>query len=157
MRPSTSRRPFIAASTMVFLLGLSGAPAPVTAQTGSGGATDVADTAYFSAYHAAPRDTVTATIYEGWKQFALNCARCHGDFGVGTSFAPALVESVKPTGTIPTLELFIQTVCAGRMDKGMPAWCTLGLEITAMQEIHAYLVQRADGRVGLGKPAVLGR
>ena len=88
------------------------------------------------------------------RQFALDCARCHGDWGVGTSFAPALVESVKPGGTIPTQELFIQTVCAGRADKGMPAWCALGLDISKMQTMHAYLVERASGRMGPGRPAV---
>jgi hypothetical protein len=76
---------------------------------------------------------------------------------VGTSFAPALVESVKPSGAIPTQELFIQTVCAGRADKGMPAWCAVGLEMGAMQAIYAYLVERAEGRVGLGRPAVAER
>jgi hypothetical protein len=93
-------------------------------------------------------------VYDGFKQFALNCARCHGDFGVGTSFAPGLIESVKPTGTIPTRELFIQTVCAGRVDKGMPAWCAIGLDIGAMQQIHEYLLERSIGTVGLGRPAV---
>jgi mono/diheme cytochrome c family protein len=112
------------------------------------------DSAYFDAYHPAPRDTVSEQVYQGWKQFALNCARCHGDFGVGTSFAPALVESVKPGGTIPTQELFIQTVCAGRPEKGMPAWCAAGLEIGVIQTIYAYLGERAGGRVGLGRPAV---
>ena len=105
-----------------------------------------------------PRDTVSpAVVYEGGNNLPCNCARCHGDFGVGTSFAPALVESVKPTGTIPTAELFIQTVCAGRLDKGMPAWCALGLDISAMQVIHGYLLERASGKLGVGRPAVLGR
>jgi mono/diheme cytochrome c family protein len=137
-----------------FLLGfVSGATALGAQASGN----EAADSAYFSAYHTVPRDTVTPGIYEGWKQYALYCARCHGDWGVGTSFAPALVESVKATGTIPTQELFIQTVCAGRADKGMPAWCTLGLDISVMQAIHSYLLERADGRLGLGRPAVLGR
>lgn len=112
---------------------------------------------YFNAYHSVPRDTVTPTVYQGWKQYALNCARCHGDFGVGTTFAPALIESVKPNGTIPTPELFLSTVCAGRPDKGMPAWCTIGLDMEAMQVIYAYLVERSGGKIGLGRPAVLGQ
>jgi hypothetical protein len=36
----------------------------------------------------------------------------------------------------------------------MPAWCALGLDISTMQTIHAYLLERANGRVGLGRPAV---
>jgi mono/diheme cytochrome c family protein len=127
------------------------APPAIAAQ---GSAPATADAAYFQAYHSVPRDTVTPVVYQGWKQYALNCARCHGDFGVGTSFAPALVESVKPTGTIPTPEVFLTTVCAGRPEKGMPAWCALGLDMDAMQVIYAYLLERSDGRVGLGRPAV---
>jgi mono/diheme cytochrome c family protein len=114
-------------------------------------------TSYFNEYHSVPRDTVTPTVYQGWKQYALNCARCHGDFGVGTTFAPALVESVKPNGTIPSPELFLSTVCAGRPDKGMPGWCAIGLDMQAMQVIYAYLVERSGGKVGLGRPAVLGQ
>jgi mono/diheme cytochrome c family protein len=154
MRPLLPHGLHLATKLWLCLLAFLGS-ATVLAAQGSGGAST--DSSYFKSYHSVPRDTVSLTVYEGWKQFALNCARCHGDYGVGTSFAPALIESVKPTGTIPTLELFIQTVCAGRTDKGMPAWCTLGLDISAMQAVHAYLIERATGKVGLGRPAVLGQ
>jgi len=105
-------------------------------------------------YHPAPRDTVTNDVYQGWKQFELNCSRCHGEYGVGTSFAPALVVSLKDDGTIPTKELFITTVCAGRPDKGMPSWCALGLEMEKIQRIYLYLKGRADGKIGIGRPAL---
>src|SRR3954447_23905138 len=72
------------------------------------------------AYHPAPRDTIPQEAYQGWKQYELNCSRCHGEFGVGSSFAPALIVSLKDDGTIPTKEAFVQTVCAGRPEKGMP-------------------------------------
>jgi mono/diheme cytochrome c family protein len=103
-------------------------------------------------WHPAPRDTLDADTYNGWKQFELNCSRCHGEYGVGTSFAPALVVSLKTDGTIPTQELFITTVCAGRPDKGMPGWCALGLEMDKIQRIYKYLKGRADGKISLGRP-----
>ena len=106
------------------------------------------------AYHVAPRDTISAEAYQGWKQFELNCSRCHGEYGVGTSFAPALIVSLKDGGTIPNKEIFIQTVCAGRPDKGMPSWCALGLEMDKIQNIYAYLKGRADGKIHIGRPAV---
>jgi len=106
------------------------------------------------ANHPQPRDTVDAVTYNGWKQFELNCARCHGEYGVGTSFAPALVVSLKEGGTVPTQEAFITTVCAGRPDKGMPSWCALGLEMDKIQGIYRYLKDRADGKIGIGRPAV---
>ncbi|HWA55956.1 MAG TPA: cytochrome c [Gemmatimonadales bacterium] len=105
-------------------------------------------------YHQAPRDTVNNDTYQGWKQYELNCSRCHGEFGVGSSFAPALVVSLKNDGTIPTQESFITTVCAGRPDKGMPSWCALGLEMDKIQRIYMYLKDRADGKIGIGRPAV---
>jgi hypothetical protein len=105
-------------------------------------------------WHPAPKDTVNNDTYQGWKQFELNCSRCHGEFGVGSSFAPALIVSLKNDGPIPTKELFIQTVCAGRPDKGMPSWCAAGLEFDKMERIYMYLKGRADGKIGLGRPAV---
>lgn len=105
-------------------------------------------------YHPQPRDTVNADTYQGWKQYELNCSRCHGEFGVGSSFAPALVVSLKDGGTIPTQESFMTTVCAGRLDKGMPSWCALGLEMDKIQRIYMYLKDRADGKIGIGRPAV---
>lgn len=105
-------------------------------------------------YHPAPRDTLNNDTYQGWKQFELNCSRCHGEYGVGSSFAPALVVSLKDGGTVPTPELFITTVCAGRPDKGMPSWCALGLEMDKIQRIYMYLKGRADGKIGIGRPAL---
>ena len=40
------------------------------------------------AYHQAPKDTVNQATYDGWKQYNLNCARCHGEDVLGTTIAP---------------------------------------------------------------------
>jgi mono/diheme cytochrome c family protein len=106
------------------------------------------------AYHQAPRDTVSETVYDGWKQFNLNCARCHGEDVTGTTIAPHLVVSLRPDGPINTKELFVQTVCAGRPAKGMPAWCTLGLGMDKIQDIYSYVKGRSDGKIAPGRPAV---
>jgi mono/diheme cytochrome c family protein len=105
-------------------------------------------------YHQAPRDTVTQDVYDGWKQFNLNCARCHGEDALGTSFAPHLIVSLKPNGTIPTKELFMQTVCAGRPEKGMPSWCALGMEVPTIEKIYSYVKARSDAKMAPGRPAV---
>jgi len=106
------------------------------------------------AYHQAPRDTVTQTVYNGWKQFNLNCARCHGEDVLGTTIAPHLIMSLKPNGPINTKELFVQTVCAGRPAKGMPAWCALGLDMNKINDIYQYVKGRSDAKIGPGRPAV---
>ena len=113
-----------------------------------------AQAANANAYRHVPKDTVAQNVYQGWKQYELNCARCHGEYAVGTSFAPALVVSLKEGGTVPTKESFMTTVCAGRKEKGMPAWCELGLEMNKIDDMYAYIKARADGKVGAGRPAV---
>jgi mono/diheme cytochrome c family protein len=105
------------------------------------------------AYHQAPHDTVSADVYEGWKQFNLNCARCHGEDVLGTTIAPHLIMSLKPDGPINTKELFVQTVCAGRPEKGMPAWCALGMEIPTIDKVYLYVHGRSEGKIGPGRPA----
>ncbi len=104
-------------------------------------------------YHPAARDTLDADTYQGWKQYELNCSRCHGEYAVGTTFAPALVVSLKEGGTIPDEAAFMTVVCAGRLDKGMPSWCALGLEMEKIQWIYKYAKGRADGKYAPGRPA----
>ncbi|MEP7228026.1 MAG: c-type cytochrome [Gemmatimonadales bacterium] len=105
-------------------------------------------------YHQAPRDTVSQEVYDGWKQFNLNCARCHGEDVQGTTIAPHLILSLKPDGPINTKELFVQTVCAGRPEKGMPSWCALGMELPTITKIYAYVKGRSDAKLAPGRPAL---
>jgi hypothetical protein len=124
-------------------------PAPPSAQ-----APPAADAPLRDEYHQAPRDTVVQAVYDGWKQYNLNCARCHGEDVLGTTIAPHLVVSMKPDGPINTKESFVQVVCAGRPDKGMPAWCALGLEMDKIEQIYSYVKGRSEGGIGPGRPAV---
>jgi mono/diheme cytochrome c family protein len=105
-------------------------------------------------YHQAPRDTVSQEVYDGWKQFNLNCARCHGEDVQGTTIAPHLIVSLKPNGPINTKELFVQTVGAGRPEKGMPSWCALGMELPTIEKMYAYVKGRSDAQIGPGRPAL---
>jgi hypothetical protein len=116
--------------------------------------TPQADAPLRDAYHQAPHDTVSEAVYDGWKQFNLNCARCHGEDVSGTTIAPHLIVSLKPDGPINTKELFVQTVCAGRPAKGMPAWCALGLDMDKINDIYLYVKGRSDAKISPGRPAV---
>ena len=129
------------------------APAPSAAQD-SLIAAENAGTSLRDAYHQAPRDTVSQSVYNGWKQFNLNCARCHGEDVSGTTIAPHLIVSLKPDGPINTKEIFVQTVCAGRPAKGMPAWCALGLDMDKINDIYQYVKGRSDAKISPGRPAV---
>jgi mono/diheme cytochrome c family protein len=105
-------------------------------------------------YHRAPVDTVSQEVYDGWKQFNLNCARCHGEDVQGTTIAPHLIVSLRPEGPVNTKEQFVQTVCAGRPEKGMPAWCALGMDMEKINQIYAYVKGRSDAKIHPGRPAV---
>jgi hypothetical protein len=130
-------------------------PAPAAQDTGKAAAAAAESGGELrDAYHQAPRDTVSEATYDGWKQFNLNCARCHGEDVQGTTIAPHLILSLKPDGPINTKELFVQTVCAGRPAKGMPAWCALGLDMGKINDIYLYVKGRSDAKIGPGRPAV---
>ena len=72
----------------------------------------------------------------------------------GTTIAPHLIVSLRPDGPINTKELFIQTVCAGRPAKGMPSWCSLGMEMPTIEAIYSYVKGRSDSKIHPGRPAV---
>jgi hypothetical protein len=126
-----------------------------TAQADTGtGQTETATAPLRDAYHQAPKDTVDQTTYDGWKQYNLNCARCHGEDVLGSTIAPQLIMSLKPNGPINTQEKFVEVVCAGRPEKGMPSWCALGMDPANINQIHAYVKGRSEGKIGPGRPAV---
>jgi hypothetical protein len=130
------------------------ATAPAAKPQAQDSSTGAQDAPLIDAYHQAPKDTVSEAVYDGWKQFNLNCARCHGEDALGTTIAPHLILSLKPDGPINTKELFMQTVCAGRPAKGMPAWCALGLGMDKINDIYLYVKGRSDAKISPGRPAV---
>ena len=118
----------------------------------SSGFASATDSSYFAKYHPAPSDTLSPATYDGWKQFELNCARCHGQDAQGSSFAPSLVAALKPSGAVPTDTAFLRIACQGVQGTGMPAWCTLGLSQAQLQSIYLYVKGRSDGTIHVGRP-----
>jgi mono/diheme cytochrome c family protein len=107
---------------------------------------------YFAEYHPAPRDTLSPLAYEGWKQFELNCSRCHGQDAEGTSFAPSLVQALGKGGPVQTETAFLSIACNGVPGTGMPSWCKLGLGKPQLQQIYSYVKGRANGTIHPGRP-----
>jgi hypothetical protein len=137
------------------------APSPTAAAQDTGaapkedtGTTETAVAPLRDQYHQAPRDTVDQATYDGWKQYNLNCARCHGEDVLGSTIAPHLIMSLKPDGPINTQESFVQVVCAGRPELGMPSWCALGMEPATINKVYAYVKGRSEGKIGPGRPAL---
>ncbi|HTO74182.1 MAG TPA: c-type cytochrome [Gemmatimonadales bacterium] len=104
-------------------------------------------------WHHAPRDTVSITAYQGWQQYSLQCARCHGEDALGTSFAPDLVLALKPDGDVPTREAFLAVLAGSREPKGMPSAARLGIDPVYFDGLYEYLKGRSEGRLKGGRPA----
>lgn len=104
-------------------------------------------------YHPPPRDTVELPLYHAWQQYSLQCARCHGEDGQGTSFGPSLLHALGPDGDVNSRDAFIDVLTHGRPDKGMPSAAKMGLDSTFFDGLYAYLKARSDGRLRGGRPA----
>lgn len=91
----------------------------------------------------------TKAEYEGWRQYMTNCARCHGDDGVGGVMAPDLRKAVASDTLQETT--FRTTVTEGRVAKGMPSF-EHTLHTEQIDAIYAYLRARASGELPAGRP-----
>lgn len=95
---------------------------------------------------------VSQAEYEGWRQYSVNCARCHGQDALPNPVAANLLISLAPDGPIDTYEKFFQVVSQGRPERGMPAFQDLLTE-DQIKAIQAYLKGRAEKRIPPGRPA----
>lgn len=120
-------------------------PAPEPSDTPPAGAARPSG----QAGRAGPR--VSRLEYEGWRQYSVNCARCHGQDVLPNPVAANLLISLGPGGPIDTPEKFVQVVSEGRPDRGMPASKgTLSPE--QIKSIYAYVKGRAEKRIPPGRP-----
>jgi mono/diheme cytochrome c family protein len=95
---------------------------------------------------------VGPTEYEGWRQYSVNCARCHGQDVLPNPVAANLLVSLAPGGPIDTPEKFSQVVSEGRAHRGMPAFKGT-LSPDQIQAVYAYVKGRAEKRITPGRPA----
>ena len=97
---------------------------------------------------------VDAHTYNGYRRYGESCMRCHGPDGAGSSYAPALTNSL----THLTYDQFAEVVINGRKnvttsaDNVMPAFGTTVDVVTYLDDIYAYLKARSDGALGRGRP-----
>ena len=94
---------------------------------------------------------VSAEVYEGWRQYSVHCARCHGQDVLGNPVAANLLESTAPGGPTADEGAFTAVVVAGRPDKGMPGFKD---QMTPEQvaAVYAYVHGRAAKQVPPGRP-----
>jgi cytochrome c len=91
-----------------------------------------------------------SAAHEGWRQYMVHCARCHGDDAIGGLMAPDLRTAVKK-GSVDQ-PAFSAVVREGRREKGMPGFKD---QITDQQvnAIYDYVAARASGKLKSGRPA----
>jgi methanol metabolism-related c-type cytochrome len=92
--------------------------------------------------------------YNGWRRYHASCHTCHGPDGLGSSYAPSLVDSLKTM----SYDEFTEVVINGRQNvttsqqSVMPAFGTVMDVATYIDDIYGYLQARADGVLGRGRP-----
>ena len=95
---------------------------------------------------------VSPAEYEGWRQYSVNCARCHGQDVLPNPVAANLLISLAPGGPVDTPEKFSQVVSEGRPHRGMPAFKGT-MSPDQIQAVYAYVKGRAEKRITPGRPA----
>ena len=107
-------------------------------------------------YNVKPDGTVDWYTYNGFRRYHSECHVCHGPDGLGSTYAPALADSVK---TLP-YDQFAETIMSGRTvhkadgsESVMPAFGDNMNIACYVEDIYAYLRARASEELGRGRPA----
>ena len=99
--------------------------------------------------------TVDWYTYSGYRRYHSECHVCHGPDGEGSSYAPALKDSVKRM----SYSEFFEVVVNGRKKVGaseqqvMPALGTNPNVMCYLDDMYVYLRARAHDAVGRVRPA----
>jgi methanol metabolism-related c-type cytochrome len=123
-----------------------------TAKTEKDGKWETADG--FPTFNIAADGTVDWYTYSGFRRYHSECHVCHGPDGEGSTYAPALIESMK-TMSYPD---FMQVVASGREAVGaarqsvMPALGDNPNVMCYIDDIYVYLKARAVGGLPRGRP-----
>jgi mono/diheme cytochrome c family protein len=94
---------------------------------------------------------VSAQEYEGWRQYSVQCARCHGQDALPNPVAANLLVSMAPGGPSADKATYTQVVMEGREDRGMPGFADV-MTPEQVEAVYAYLKGRAEKRIPAGRP-----
>lgn len=95
--------------------------------------------------------------YNGFRRYHSSCHVCHGPDGLGSTYAPPLIESITRIGYEGYLEAIvngIQNVSTSEQSV-MPSFGEDPNVMNYVDDIYAYLKARADGAIGRGRPEKL--
>lgn len=107
-------------------------------------------------FKIAPDGTVDWYTYAGFTRYSSECLRCHGPDGMGSSYAPALINSLSHLSYTD----FYAIVASGKKDVSasqdlvMPANGENKNVMCYIDAIYVYLRARGDNALGRGRPAM---
>ena len=106
-------------------------------------------------FNRAADGTVDWYTYSGYRRYHSECHVCHGPDGMGSTYAPALAESLKTMSYAD----FLGVVASGRknvstsQENVMPAFGDNPNVACYMDDLYVYLRARANDAVGRVRPA----
>jgi methanol metabolism-related c-type cytochrome len=102
-------------------------------------------------FKVAADGTVDWYTYSGYRRYHSECHVCHGPDGMGSTYAPALTDSLKTM----SYSDFMAVVASGRQNGNsvMPALGDNPNVACDMDDLYIYLRARADDAVGRMRPA----
>jgi methanol metabolism-related c-type cytochrome len=98
--------------------------------------------------------TVDWYTYSGFRRYHSECHVCHGPDGEGSSYAPALKESLKTM----SYQQFMEVVASGKKEVNasqnlvMPAFGSNKSVMCYADDLYVYLKARSDEAVPRGRP-----
>ena len=105
-------------------------------------------------YKIGPDGMVDWYTFSGFRRYHSDCHVCHGPNGEGSSYAPALANSLKTL----SYSDFVNIVTNGRKnvdaanDKVMPSFATNVNVMCYIDDIYVYLRARANDAIPGGRP-----
>lgn len=109
-----------------------------------------------SASRLDPPRLTYADLATGYEKYNGNCAQCHGQDAVGSSFAPSLVTRLKKLEYADFVDVVINGKTVFDSATGgysvMPAWKGNAGVTSHLDEIWGYLKARSEGKLGPGRP-----
>ena len=126
---------------------------PAAAKSDAGGAPNDLTRFNGKPYKVYPDGKVNFSTYRGYNMYSSICFVCHGPSALGSSFAPALVDSLK----VLSYDDFVATVMNGRVNisstsnNAMPSFGDNPTVAKYIDSLYAYIKGRADGALPRGE------
>lgn len=92
--------------------------------------------------------------YDGYIAYTRSCMACHGPDGLGSSFAPSLIQAVERRN----FGEFSHTIATGleiQPGRVMPSFADDDYVLSNIENIYSYMKARGAGDLGRGRPKVI--